>query len=360
MTSTFDGALAAALLMAAGTIALAATPQEKAAEARRNPIQVPGAVWAFDGFLVNVPNDSGWYSTAKDEHYADLSKDFPDGLKAAIVVEARKLEESVGKEEELLKRIQDEQTALPESGMKLLDYSSAAFAPKGVLCARFAVKFDDHRRNFAAPGTLLVRGLACVPPGQPDVIVSVRYAQRSADADLSAQLRAIADPVLDSLRFVPSNNRAISQAREAVRSEHPGDAVALLTPSAQEGDAEAALFLGNIYLYGRGVTPDYQAARRWLELASREGRVDALYNLGAMYDKGIGVERDLQQALHWFTLAADQRDAQAQLNLALIYINGNGVPRDVALGEQWLRRSAANGNKRAEGLLGVGTLRKPQ
>lgn len=358
MALFFNRALATAL-MAAAAIALAAKPQDKNAEAKRNPIQVPGAVWAFDSFLINVPDDSGWYSTAKDDIYADLSKDFADGLKAAIVVEARKLEASVGKEEELLKQIQEEQTAV-ESGMKLLDYSAESFAPKGVLCARFTVKFDDRRPTFAAPGTLLVRGVGCVPPGQPESIVTVRYAQRSATADWSAQLRALADPVLDSLRFVPSNEHAMSQAREAVRSEHPGRAVEMLTPSAQEGDGEAALFLGNIFLYGRGVTPDYEAARHWLELASKEGRVDALYNLGAMYDKGIGVARDIQQALHWFTLAADQRDPQAQLNLALIYINGNGVPRDIALGEQWLRRSAANGNKRAEGLLRVGAFRKPQ
>ena len=355
----FTRALALAL-MSASAVALAATSQEKLAEARRNPIQVPGSVWAFDGFLVTIPNDPDWYSTAKDIHYADLSKDFADGLKAAIVVEARKIEGSVDKEEELLKQLREEQTALPDAAMKLLDYSAEAFAPKGVLCARFVSKFDDRRSTFATPGTLLVRGVGCVPPGTPEAIVTVRYAQRSAQADWSAPLRAIADPVLDSLRFVPSNEAAMSQAREAVRSDHPGDAIGMLTPSAQEGDAEAALFLGNIYLYGRGITPDYEAARRWLELASKEGRVDALFNLGAMYDKGIGVPRDVQQALHWFTLAADQRDAVAQLNLALIYINGNGVPRDVALGEQWLRRSAANGNKRAEGLLKIGPPRKSE
>jgi TPR repeat protein len=357
MASVGKRSLAAALLMVSCAFALAATPPEKAAEARRNPIQALGAVWAFDGFLVNIPNDSGWYSTAKDWHYADLSKDFGDGLKAAIVIEARKLEESVGKEAELLKRIQEEQSALPEPGMKLLEYSAEAVAPKGVLCTRFTVKFDDRRPNFESPGTLLVHGVGCVPPNQPQVIVTVRYAQRAGTADWSASLRTAAEPVLESLRFVPANEQVMQQARDAVR-EHPAQAVEILTPSAQEGDAEAALFLGNIYLYGTGLPPDYQLARRWLEVASREGRVDALYNLGAMYDKGIGVERDAQQALHWFVLAADQRDPQAQLNLALIYIKGSGVERDVALGEQWLRRSAANGNKRAEGLLSGGTLRK--
>jgi hypothetical protein len=357
MTSIFNRSLTAALLLSAAA-AWAATPQDKGADAKRNPIQVPGTVWAFDGFLVSMPNDSGWYSTAKDWRYADLSKEFDDGMKAAIVVEARKLDEDVGKDEALLARLKEEQATVPDARMKLLDYSAEAFAPKAVQCARFTVKFDDQRPNFSAPGTLLVRGVACVPPNQPQMIVTVRYAQRASTADWSAQLRAIADPVVESLRFVPVNDPIMQQARDAVRGDRPAHAVELLTPLAQDSDAEAALFLGNIYLYGSGVPPDYQLARRWLELASREGRVDALYNLGAMYDKGIGVERDVQQALHWFTLAADQRDPQAQLNLALIYINGNGVARDEALGRQWLRRSAANGNKRAEGLLGQGGPRK--
>ena len=358
MASLFHRPLAA-ILLAAGCIgAWAAKPQQLDQDAIRNPIQAPGTVWAFDGFLVTVPADAGWYSTAKDAHYADLSKDYGAGVKAALVVEARKLEEAVGKEDELLKLVREDQTTVPDSGMKVLDYSAEPFAPKGVLCTRFSVKFDDRRPSFDAPGTLLIRGIACIPPGEPQAIVTVRYAQRSGTGDWSSAVRVAVDPVLDSLRFVPEANQAIRQARDVVRSDHPGDAIGLLTPSAEEGDAEAALFLGNLYLYGRGVTPDYQLARRYLEVASREGRVDALYNLGAMYDKGIGGERDAQQALHWFALAADQRDAQAQLNLALIYINGNGVERDVALGEQWLRRSAANGNKRAEGLLTAGGFRK--
>jgi len=357
MSSFFQRALAATLL-ASCAAAIAAKPSEKAAEALRNPIQIPGAVWAFDGFLLNMPGDSGWYSTAKDGHYADLSKDFGNGLKAALVVESRRLEDgSIAKESELLQLIREDQTALPDPAMKLLDYSAEPFAPKGVLCTRFTVKFDDRRQTFDAPGVLLVRGVACVPPNQPQVVVSVRYAQRDANGEWSDAVRSSTEPVLESVRFVSRNDQAIQPARDAVRGEHPEQALAMLTPAAQEGDAEAALFLGNLYLYANGMQPDYVLARRWLEVAAKEGRTDALYNLGAMYDKGIGMERDVQQALHWFTLAADQRDNQAQLNLALIYINGKGVERDPVLGEQWLRRAAANGNKRAEGLLKVGASR---
>ena len=62
--------------------------------------------------------------------------------------------------------------------------------------------------------------------------------------------------------------------RDAVRSDHPEQALEMLTPAAQEGDAEAALFLGNVYLYAHGIQPDYALARRWLEVAAREGRTD--------------------------------------------------------------------------------------
>jgi TPR repeat protein len=206
----------------------------------------------------------------------------------------------------------------------------------------------------------MVRGVACIPPSQPKAIVSVRYAQRTAEAKWSDAVKNAADPVLASLRFIPLNLDAIKQARDAVRAEKVDQAVTLLRQPAEDGDSEAAVFLGNMYLYGRVTKPDYDKARYWLEKASRDGLVDALYNLGAMYDKGIGVERDVKQALRWFTLAADQRDPQAQLNLGIIYANGNGVDRDVALGEQWLKRAAANGNKRAEGLLRTGTIGKPQ
>ena len=75
MTSIFNRSLAMGLLLSAAA-AWAATPQDKGADAKRNPIQVPGTVWAFDGFLVSMPNDNGWYSTAKDWRYADLSKEF--------------------------------------------------------------------------------------------------------------------------------------------------------------------------------------------------------------------------------------------------------------------------------------------
>jgi Sel1 repeat len=322
-----------------------------------NPISAPGTPWTFEGFAITVPDQAGWYSLAKDDTYADLAKDYPDGLKVAVVVEAHHLDAGVGGEQDLLELLRKEQTALPETGaMTLLDYQAEPFSPKGVLCARFAAKFDDRRSSFAAAGVLLVRGMACVQPDRPAVVVTVRCAQRGALADFAPEVREVADPLIASLRFLPSNAAVMQQARMAVRSDKPEDALTLLLPIAAE-DSEAALFLGNIYLYGRGVPHDFQSARKWLDLAAAAGRSEAQYNIGAMYDKELGVARNVPEAIKWFMLAADQRDAQAQLNVALLLLKGDGVTRDVALAEQWLQRAAGNGNKRAQGILSVGKYR---
>ena len=329
--------------------------------AARNPISTPGAAWAFDGFRVNIPADDGWYSLAKESRYADLGKESADGLKFAAIVDARNADAPVNAEQELLDLVRQEQaTPQDPAAMKLLEYKAEPYAPKGVLCSRFAVKFDDRRKSFPAPGTLLVRGTACVRPDQPDVVVILSYAQRGPVGEWVPETEKSAQGFVDSLRFLPSNPKVIEQAGLIVRGDTPHDAVALLTPAAEEGDVEAAVFLGNLYLYGRKMDPDYEAARKWLEIAAKDGRADAMYNLGAMYDKAVGMPRDVATAIKWFTLAADQRDAQAQLNIALLYLGGDGVPKDIATAELWLKRAAGNGNQRAEGILTHGKYKETQ
>jgi len=232
MAVAFSRALVAVVLGTAAACALAAAGSKAGNEATRNPIQFPGTPWAFDGFLVIIPPDEGWSSLAKDAHYADLTKDYCNGVQAAIVVEARPLEEPLTKEEELLKVLREDQTTVPAASMKLLDYTAEPFAPKGALCARFSAKFDDRRSTFDAPGMLLIRGVACVPPSTPKAIVTLRSAQRSSSSEWAPAVSAATDPVLESLHFVATLNPAIQQARDAVRGDKPGTAVAMLAPSA--------------------------------------------------------------------------------------------------------------------------------
>jgi TPR repeat protein len=304
--------------------------------------------------VVNAPADDGWYSLAKDTHYAELTKEYSAGLQASAIVDARRVDEDVTSDAELVALLRKTQTPAQDTAtMKLAARSVEPFTVAGASCAWFSAKFDDRRASYPAPGMLIVRGVSCVRPNTPDWVITLKYTQRSAAADLLPELSKVGEPFLASLRLSTWDPSVLRKARVAV-GQTPEESIQLLTPQAERGDGEAALVLGNMYLYGRGVARDYPPAKKWLDIAAKDGHSDALFNLGAIYDKALGVDRDAPQAVKWFTLAADQRDPEAQLNLALFYIKGDGVAKDVATAEQWLQRSANNGNSRARRILTEG------
>jgi TPR repeat protein len=336
------------LLLAAGATAA----QPRGGDGEPNPIQVPGANWHFDAFVVTIPDGEDWASFSKSARSAELGKKFADGRTAAVVVESTRYEQSLLREEDLLRVVRRQQaTPADPASMRLTTYTQEAITPKGVLCARTQARFEDRRPQYPVPGALVVAGLSCARPDRPEVLVSLRFAERFDGAEASPALTEPAQRFLASLRFLPPPGAAITEARNAVGNKRSDEAVALLRPAADEGDTQAALFLGNLYLYGTGIESDPAAARRYLEIAAQSGHPDALYNLGAIYDKAIGVVRDVPAAMQWFARAADQRDPQAQLNLAIFHLRGDGVPKDAKLAEQWLRRAAGNGSARARGML---------
>jgi hypothetical protein len=344
--------LATALLAAAAFAAIARADSEAPEPGQANPILVPGATWHFEAFTVDVPEGEDWASFSKTANGAELGKKFEDGRTAAAIVESTEFDESVLREDDLLRVAKRLHAAPPEpAAMKLVTYTQEAIAPKGVLCARSSARFEDRRPQYAAAGALAVRSLSCIRPDKPQVLVSLRFAERYAGVDAQPVLSAPAERFLSSLRFIAPGGAMLSQARGAIANKRPQDALSLLQPAAEQGDLPALMFLGSMYLYGTGVDKDVQAARRYFEQAARTGHRDALFNLGAIYDKAIGVPRDPNEAMKWFTRAADQRDAVAQLNLGIFYLRGDGVPKDEAMAEQWLRRAAGNGSTRAQGML---------
>jgi hypothetical protein len=339
---------------------LAALPAMAAAqnEPLPNPILAPGAPWYFDSFMVDAPREEGWASFSKDAKSAEMGKKYEDGHTAAAIVEAHKFEQPVVSQEALLAIVKQTSGTGPEPGTKLADYTTEIIAPKGLLCARSVARFEDRREQFEQAGTLLVRGLTCVRPDRPEIVVGLRFAERVQASAAAPGADDVGEHFLRSLRFTPISLEIINQARSEVGKKNGAEAVRLLQPAAEGGDGEAALFLGNILLYGSGIAEDLQGARKWLEIAAGQGRVDAIYNLAAIYDKGIGVPRNAGEAIKWFTLAADQRDPNSQLNLALFYLKGDGVDKSIPTAELWLKRSANNGSKRAQGILARGAYKK--
>ncbi len=112
---------------------------------------------------------------------------------------------------------------------------------------------------------------------------------------------------------------SLKDARAAYEAFDFVEAVRILRPIAEQGNAEAQLFLGGLYLTGKSrrhryshtvvsVPKDYAEAARLYRLAAGQGNAVAPYNLGVMYFNGEGVPQDFVLAHMWFNLAAAQGD----------------------------------------------------
>ena len=64
-----------------------------------------------------------------------------------------------------------------------------------------------------------------------------------------------------------------------------------------------------------------------------------------MYERGLGVSQDDQLAAEWYRKSAEQGDARAQYNLGQMYRRGQGVPQDYILAHKWANLAAAQGDK---------------
>ena len=324
-----------------------------------NPIQVPGAPWYFDSFIVDAPREEGWASFSKDAKSAEMGKKYEDGHTAAAIVEAHKFQEPVMSQDALLAIVKQTSAAIAEPGTKLADYTTEILTPKGLLCARSVARFEDRARAVRAgrhPAGARLDLRATGPPRDRRGPALRRAHARRGQPPRARMMSASSSCAVCALRRSASTSsprHARRSARRTVRkrcvccSRLPNRATARPRCSSATSSCTA-----------RGSPRTRRSARKWLEIAAGQGRIDAIYNLGAIYDKGIGVPRNAGEAIKWFTLAADQRDPTSQLNLALFYLKGDGVEKSIPTAELWLKRSANNGGKRAQGILASGAYKK--
>lgn len=85
--------------------------------------------------------------------------------------------------------------------------------------------------------------------------------------------------------------------------------------AAEQGDKISQTLLGEMYLYGKGVSQDYVEAVKWFSKSAEQGYVGAYYTLGCMYEEGKGVKQDHAEAVKWFRKAGEQGYADAQLKI---------------------------------------------
>lgn len=114
-------------------------------------------------------------------------------------------------------------------------------------------------------------------------------------------------------------------------------------PLAQQGNAQAQTFVGEIFEKGQGIAPDYASAVQWYRKASEQNYARAQINLGHLYEKGLGVGKDSLAALNLYRKAAGIEDM-----ITLSTGASESTNRDAEL--QTLRRELEDARRQLEQL----------
>ena len=97
---------------------------------------------------------------------------------------------------------------------------------------------------------------------------------------------------------------------------------------------------------------DRRFAIEQLKAAALEGHLPSQKKLGEIYLEGDGVDQDFEEAFNWLILAANHDDANSQYLVGLSYAQGDmGVEKNNREAIRWFKKSAAQGEKRAQDAL---------
>lgn len=152
------------------------------------------------------------------------------------------------------------------------------------------------------------------------------------------------------LAVAQSAEADLARGLEAAATQDWTDALREFRPLAEQGDANAQVNLGNLYMRGRAVKQDYYTAYDWYARAARQGNVAGQAKLGLMYYYGLGVPEDHSEALRWFLKAGEQGDPEAAMVLGTLYDQGSTGKRQPAEAYLWYSIAADLGKEDAETL----------
>ena len=137
----------------------------------------------------------------------------------------------------------------------------------------------------------------------------------------------------------PYPDASIEKAKELGKNKEWGQAIQLLKPVAEQGNAEAQCLLGHYSFSGNNDEAAY-----WYRKAAEQGDAGAMLQLGVCYYLGTGVEEDGNEALRWYKKAADRGNTDAMLRLGGCYEYGYGVKKNKNEASRWYKKAADQGS----------------
>ena len=133
-------------------------------------------------------------------------------------------------------------------------------------------------------------------------------------------------------------------AAYAQSSEVSSDMIQMLQQSAEAGEAQSCLLLGDFYQNGRGVEEDSFEAFKWYEKAAELGNADGIVAVANCYARGTGVQTDMEQAFNLYCQAAEQGNLSGLFGEALCYRDGDGVEENAEKAFELMQRAAEGGH----------------
>jgi len=101
-----------------------------------------------------------------------------------------------------------------------------------------------------------------------------------------------------------SGKTALQTGLEAYQSGDYANALKVLLPLANKGDAAAQLYLGMMNEMGQGTAQNYARAAVRYRQAAEQGNAEAQYRLAGRYALGLGVLKDKKLADEWYGKSA--------------------------------------------------------
>jgi hypothetical protein len=132
---------------------------------------------------------------------------------------------------------------------------------------------------------------------------------------------------------------ALRDAQAAYDRGKYATALEIWQPLAEQGNADAQVGLGNLFLGGYGIARDERAAMEWFRKAAEQGNAVGQFSFGSLY---YG-RKEFGPAATWYRRAAEQGHAVAQVRLGKMYAEGVGVGRDNIQAYKWFSIAAARG-----------------
>lgn len=130
----------------------------------------------------------------------------------------------------------------------------------------------------------------------------------------------------------------LESAKPAYHDKDYATAMKQFSTLAEQGNSEAQLIVGKMYMMGQGVEANRDEAMKWLKASATQGNADAEFFLGSMY---LLPQTDIGEGLKWLRLSAEQGMQDAQYLLGNAYLTGaKELPRDPVQAEMWLRLAA--------------------